>query len=119
MLKKLDPFQTYSYQIVVSSDDTSDDAIQKTWHMFKETMPLDNEKPLSLILCGGDYSYSDSNPHRWDSWFTIMEPLIARTPFQLVAGNHEVKCDAETLRVHHHGTPISHALPQKRSPGTK
>lgn len=70
-------------------------------HMYKETVLSDDldTKPASIILCGGDCSYSDSNPFRWDAWFKLIEPLIARTPFQLVAGNHEVECDADTFDV--------------------
>jgi len=54
---------------------------------------------VSMLLIVGDMSYADSDPHRWPSWFEVMEPLLRSTPLQVAAGNHEVECDATTWQI--------------------
>ncbi|KAL8018626.1 hypothetical protein Plhal710r2_c018g0076761 [Plasmopara halstedii] len=44
---------------------------------------------ISAIICAGDLSYADSDQNRWDRWGNLMEPLIARIPWMIAAGNHE------------------------------
>ena len=55
-----------------------------------------NVIPTSLILCAGDMSYANSIQSQWDTWFTLLEPLVQSVPFHVAAGNHEVECDAVT-----------------------
>jgi hypothetical protein len=52
--------------------------------------------PTSLILCAGDMSYANSIQSQWDTWFTLLQPLVQSVPFHVAAGNHEVECDAVT-----------------------
>lgn len=52
--------------------------------------------PTSLILCAGDMSYANSIQSQWDTWFTLLQPLVQSVPFHVAAGNHEVECDAIT-----------------------
>lgn len=66
-------------------------------HLYEETLSRDdNERPASIVLCGGDCSYADANPNRWDSWFDLVEPLVSRVPLQVAVGNHECECDGAT-----------------------
>lgn len=55
-----------------------------------------NPHPVSLVLIVGDMSYADSDPHRWPTWFELMEPLLRSTPIEVAAGNHEIECDNTT-----------------------
>jgi hypothetical protein len=55
-----------------------------------------NVVPTSLILCAGDMSYANSIQSQWDTWFTLLQPLVQSVPFHVAAGNHEVECDAIT-----------------------
>ena len=66
-------------------------------HVHRATMknPF-NPHPVSLALIVGDMSYADSDPHRWPSWFELMEPLLRSTPIEVSAGNHEIECDNTT-----------------------
>lgn len=67
-------------------------------NIYKEVVSFDPSsggKPVSLALCAGDMSYADSNQTRWDTWFTIMEPLLSILPLQVAVGNHEGECDDE------------------------
>jgi hypothetical protein len=66
-------------------------------HIHKAT--LSGLHPVSMLLIVGDMSYADSDPHRWPSWFEVMEPLLRSTPIEVAAGNHEVECDNTTLQV--------------------
>ena len=50
-----------------------------------------NVIPTSLILCAGDMSYANSIQSQWDTWFTLLEPLVQSVPFHVAAGNHEVE----------------------------
>jgi Calcineurin-like phosphoesterase/Iron/zinc purple acid phosphatase-like protein C len=67
-------------------------------HIFKATQKASfNPNPVSLVLIVGDMSYADSDPHRWPSWFELMEPLLRSTPTEVAAGNHEIECDNTTM----------------------
>lgn len=44
-----------------------------------------------LILHAGDMPYSDCDLPRWESYFTMIEPLSQRLPWMVVAGNHEIE----------------------------
>jgi hypothetical protein len=57
-----------------------------------------NPHPVSLVMIVGDMSYADSDPHRWPSWFELMEPLLRSTPVEVAAGNHEIECDDATQK---------------------
>jgi acid phosphatase type 7 len=67
-------------------------------HIFRATQKTSfNPYPVSLVLIVGDMSYADSDPHRWPSWFELMEPLLRSTPTEVAAGNHEIECDNTTM----------------------
>ncbi|KAG7389626.1 hypothetical protein PHYPSEUDO_010023 [Phytophthora pseudosyringae] len=51
----------------------------------------DYHSKLSAIVCAGDLSYADSEQYRWDRWGKLVEPLIARMPWMISAGNHEAE----------------------------
>lgn len=55
-----------------------------------------NPYPVTQVLIAGDLAYADSDPHRWTSWFALMEPLLRILPLHVAAGNHEVECDTDT-----------------------
>lgn len=42
-----------------------------------------------LVIIAGDLSYADGDPHVWDVWFDMMQPLAARVPLMTAIGNHE------------------------------
>lgn len=44
-------------------------------------------------------AYGDSDPHRWTSWFDLMEPLTRSLTMHVAAGNHEIECDNATLEI--------------------
>lgn len=69
-------------------------------HIHRATMG--NQHPVSLVLIVGDMSYADSDPHRWPSWFEVMEPLLRSTPIEVAPGNHEIECDNRTLETFQH-----------------
>lgn len=58
-----------------------------------------NRYPVTQLLIAGDLSYADSDPYRWTSWFSIMEPLLRILPLHTAAGNHEIECDNVTREV--------------------
>lgn len=58
-----------------------------------------NRYPVTQLLLAGDLSYADSEPARWTSWFTIMEPLLRTLPLHVAAGNHEIECDNVTRKL--------------------
>jgi acid phosphatase type 7 len=64
-------------------------------HIYKNAIdiPVENN-PVSNLLIVGDLSYADTDPDRWTSWFALMSPLLQRLPMAVVAGNHEIECDA-------------------------
>ncbi|KAL4087282.1 hypothetical protein PRIC1_013179 [Phytophthora ramorum] len=49
------------------------------------------QSKMSMIVCAGDLSYADSEQYRWDRWGKLVEPLIARMPWMISAGNHEME----------------------------
>ncbi|KAG2769481.1 hypothetical protein JG687_00005691 [Phytophthora cactorum] len=51
---------------------------------------------MSAIVCAGDLSYADSEQYRWDRWGKLIEPLIARMPWMVAPGNHEVERPCQT-----------------------
>ena len=66
-------------------------------NMLSETkINSETNTPVSLILCAGDMSYANSIQPQWDSWFTLIEPLISQTPIIVAAGNHEIECDVNS-----------------------
>lgn len=54
---------------------------------FSEDVALDS------ILHVGDLSYADSQMMRWDTWGRMVEPVAARLPWMVAAGNHEIEKD--------------------------
>ena len=54
---------------------------------FSEDVALDS------ILHVGDLSYADSQMVRWDTWGRMVEPVAARLPWMVAAGNHEIEKD--------------------------
>ena len=52
--------------------------------------------PVTQLLIAGDMSYADTDPWRWLSWMTLVEPLVRSTPLHVAAGNHEIECDTNT-----------------------
>jgi hypothetical protein len=69
-------------------------------HIWRNTLESNlNPHVVSHLLIAGDMSYADSDPHRWSSWFRIMEPLLRSTPVSVAVGNHEIECDTQTLQV--------------------
>lgn len=97
-------------------------------HMYMETLSkndgdsVDDHKPASIVLCGGDCAYADANPRRWDSWFDLIEPLVSRVPLQVAVGNHEVECDAETFDVftpYEHRFRMPNPVPSRRTKNTE
>eukprot|EP01052_Picozoa_sp_SAG31_P034500 SAG31_NODE_4042_length_3642_cov_2.065481_1_plen_279_part_00 len=58
---------------------------------------------IQSILHVGDLSYADSQMMRWESWGRMVEPVAARTPWMVAAGNHEIESDKrETLPMGDH-----------------
>lgn len=45
-----------------------------------------NQHFVTQVIIAGDLSYADSDPHRWTSWFDIMEPLLRILPLSVAAG---------------------------------
>ena len=73
-------------------------------HIYEATTTLSSNStdigpPISALLIAGDMSYADGDPHRWESWFELMEPLLRQTPIQVAAGNHEIECDNSTSEI--------------------
>ena len=52
------------------------------------------DSSLQSVLHVGDLSYADSQMMRWESWGRMIEPVAARTPWMVAAGNHEVEQDS-------------------------
>ncbi|KAE9352150.1 hypothetical protein PF008_g5598 [Phytophthora fragariae] len=110
---KLSPDTTYYYQCGDEAGGWS------TVYSFKTAVPVGSEAPqtfgvigdlgqteyseqtirhltavqssMSMIVCAGDLSYADSDQDRWDRWGKLVEPLIARMPWMITSGNHEVE----------------------------
>ncbi|ETP45786.1 hypothetical protein F442_07863 [Phytophthora nicotianae P10297] len=110
---KLEPNTNYYYQC---GDETGG---WSAVYSFKTAVPVGNEAPqtfgvigdlgqteysqqtirhlssyhskMSAIVCAGDLSYADSEQYRWDRWGELIEPLIARMPWMIAPGNHEVE----------------------------
>ncbi|OWZ23938.1 Iron(III)-zinc(II) purple acid phosphatase [Phytophthora megakarya] len=110
---KLSPDTTYYYQCGDAAGGWS------TVYSFKTAIPVGSEAPqtfgiigdlgqteysrqtvrhlagyqtkMSAIVCAGDLSYADSEQYRWDRWGKLMEPLIARMPWMIAPGNHEME----------------------------
>ena len=51
---------------------------------------------LRAILHAGDMAYADCYHPRWDSWFELVQPLAATTPWYVVVGNHEIEHNMES-----------------------
>ncbi|VEU34991.1 unnamed protein product [Pseudo-nitzschia multistriata] len=51
---------------------------------------------VTNLFIAGDLSYSDGDPHRWDSWLDLAEPLLREVPFASIPGNHEIECNKVT-----------------------
>lgn len=53
---------------------------------MRETRP-------DLVLVGGDVSYANGAPEKWDAWAAGVQPLVSRVPLVPAFGNHEALCD--------------------------
>ena len=49
------------------------------------------KQPRDLAIIAGDLSYADGEQSVWDTWFDLVEPLLANTITMAAAGNHESK----------------------------
>jgi len=73
------------------------------YHRNDDNDKIDNDndnddRRVTNLFIAGDLSYSDGDPHRWDSWLDLAEPLLREVPFASVPGNHEIECDKRTRR---------------------
>lgn len=44
-----------------------------------------------MILHAGDMSYADCDLTRWETYFTMIEPLAQTLPWMVIPGNHEIE----------------------------
>ncbi|UCE39290.1 MAG: metallophosphoesterase [Thermoplasmata archaeon] len=51
------------------------------------------DSSIDLIVHAGDLSYANGNQPEWDIWFNQIEENVARKPYMIVAGNHELVYD--------------------------
>lgn len=66
----------------------------------QDTINLLNQRATSdrygLFVHCGDISYANDHPLRyedtWNSWFSSMQPAMARIPYMVAPGNHESWC---------------------------
>jgi hypothetical protein len=71
----------------------------KTMHHIMNAVQARVPHPVSAVLIAGDLSYADGDPHRWERWLDLMEPLLRTTPLQAAPGNHEIECDNITHNI--------------------
>lgn len=56
---------------------------------IEKNMPRFVEMDADLWFFNGDMN-QDGFQEQWDTWFTVMEPLVSNTPLMPVQGNHEI-----------------------------
>ena len=71
----------------------------KTMHHIMNAVQARVPHPVSAVLIAGDLSYADGDPHRWERWLDLMEPLLRTAPLQAAPGNHEIECDNITHNI--------------------
>lgn len=55
------------------------------------------QPPISAVIVVGDLSYANGHLSGWETWLSEMQPLFARTPILVAAGNHELECDQRSF----------------------
>ena len=76
------PSQTYAVLADMGYGEMSDNTIAQL------TKLVDSEK-LDVVVHSGDISYADGYEAHWDTFFNKVQPIAARVPYMVTAGNHE------------------------------
>jgi hypothetical protein len=75
---------------------TSDSAITVAHIKASAAKSFSGNHPITQLLLAGDLSYADGDPHRWLSWFRLVESLTAGLALHVAPGNHEIEPEVST-----------------------
>jgi len=76
------PTQTYAVLADMSYDDQSDNTVA-------QLIKLVDAGKIDVVVHSGDISYADGYEAHWDTFFNKIQPIAARIPYMVTAGNHE------------------------------
>jgi hypothetical protein len=85
---RIDGEQNLPYSVGITGDlGQTNDSHTNVVHWMED-------RDLRSVICVGDESYADDLQGRWDSWARLVQPVAARLPWMVAAGNHEGERDS-------------------------
>ena len=102
---RIDGEQNLPYSVGITGDlGQTNDSHTNVVHWMED-------RDLRSVICVGDESYADDLQGRWDSWARLVQPVAARLPWMVAAGNRELQLDHAAKR--HRELQLDHAVIQR------
>ena len=74
-----------------------DYGIENSENTTKSILTMLEKNRYQFVIHAGDLSYANNYPNYedvWNKWFSLVDPVISRVPYQVSPGNHEVSCSS-------------------------